>query len=85
MTDVPADMQRKLRIKGGVLVRAAEGAAASAGLQEGDIVLAVNDADVINAGQFAKVVGKLDKGKTVGLLVRRGDQTQWVAVQPSSK
>ncbi|MCJ9708110.1 DegQ family serine endoprotease [Bordetella hinzii] len=85
VTDVPADMQRKLRIKGGVLVRAAEGAAASAGLQEGDIVLAVNDADVINAGQFAKVVGKLDKGKTVGLLVRRGDQTQWVAVQPSSK
>ncbi|OZI74137.1 DegQ family serine endoprotease [Bordetella genomosp. 12] len=85
VTDVPADTQKKLRIKGGVLVRAAEGAAASAGLQEGDIVLAINDVDVVNAAQFAKAVGKLDKGKTVGLLVRRGDQSQWVAVQPSSK
>ncbi|AZY48623.1 DegQ family serine endoprotease [Bordetella avium] len=85
VVDVPADTQRKLRIKGGVQVRAVEGVAASAGLQAGDIVLAVNDTDVINAGQFAKVVDKLDKAKTVGLLVRRGDQTQWVAVQPASK
>jgi len=29
-------------------------------------------------------VAKLDKSRTVGLLVRRGDQTQWVAV-PASK
>ena len=76
-------MQRKLRIKGGVQVKAAEGAAAKAGLQEGDIVLAVNDSDVTSARQFAELVAKLDKSRSVGLLVRRGDQTQWVAVAPS--
>jgi len=80
VADVPADVQRKLRIKGGVVVRVAQGAAAQAGLQEGDVILAVNDHDVANAEQFGKLVAKLDKGKTVGLLVRRGDQAQWVAV-----
>lgn len=85
VVDVPAEAQSKLRIKGGVQVQRAEGLAAAAGLQEGDIVLVVNDSDITDAAQFAKVVAKLDKTKTVGLLVRRGDQTQWVAVQPSSK
>lgn len=84
VVDVPADVQKKLRIKGGVQVKVAEGAAAKAGLQEGDIVLALNDTDVTGAKQFAELVGKLDKGRAVGLLVRRGEQTQWVAV-PASK
>jgi len=84
VVDVPADVQKKLRIKGGVQVKVAEGAAAKAGLQEGDIVLALNDTDVTGAKQFAELVGKLDKARAAGLLVRRGDQTQWVAV-PASK
>ncbi|MGE8617759.1 MAG: Do family serine endopeptidase [Achromobacter spanius] len=84
VVDVPADVQKKLRIKGGVQVKAAEGAAGKAGLQEGDIVLALNDTDVTGAKQFGELVAKLDKSRTVGLLVRRGDQTQWVAV-PASK
>lgn len=81
VSDVPADMQRKLRIKGGVQVRVAKGPAAQAGVQENDVILAVNDSDITDAEQFGKLVAKLEKGKAVGLLVRRGDQTQWVAVQ----
>jgi len=80
VVDVPGDMQKKLRIKGGVQVKVAEGAASKAGLQEGDIVLALNDTDVTGAKQFGELVAKLDKSRAVGLLVRRGDQTQWVAV-----
>ncbi len=82
--DVPADVQKKLRIKGGVQVKVADGAAAKAGLQEGDIVLALNDTDVTGAKQFGELVAKLDKSRATGLLVRRGDQTQWVAV-PAGK
>ena len=77
VVDVPAEVQRKLRIKGGVQVKIAEGTAAKAGLQEGDIVLALNDTDVTGAKQFGELVAKLDKGRAVGLLVRRGEQTQW--------
>lgn len=82
--DVPADVQKKLRIKGGVQVKVADGAAGKAGLQEGDIVLALNDTDVTGAKQFGELVAKLDKSRATGLLVRRGDQTQWVAV-PAGK
>ena len=62
VVDVPAEVQRKLRIKGGVQVKIAEGTAAKAGLQEGDIVLALNDTDVTGAKQFGELVAKLDKG-----------------------
>lgn len=83
VVNVPNDVQRKLGIKGGVQVRAASGPADMAGLQAGDIVLAVNNTDVTDAKQFHTLVEKLPKGKAAGLLVRRGDQAQWVAVEPS--
>ena len=82
VVDVPADQLGKLHLKGGALVRGAKGLGADAGIQTGDIILAINNTDIANADAFAKVVAKLDKHKVVGLLVRRGDQTQWVAIQP---
>ena len=80
---VEPELQTKLRIKGGVKVTDAEAPASTAGIAEGDIILAANDSDITSPEQFAKVVAGLDKTRAVGLLVRRGDQTQWVAVQPA--
>lgn len=83
VVNVPDDVRSKLAIKGGVQVRTVSGPASSAGLQPGDIVLAVNNTDITDVKQFDKLVGKLPKGKAAGLLVRRGDQAQWLAVEPS--
>jgi serine protease Do len=80
---VEPELQTKLRIKGGVKVTDVEAPASSAGIAEGDIILAANDSDITSPEQFAKVVAGLDKTRPVGLMVRRGDQTQWVAVQPA--
>jgi serine protease Do len=80
---VSADAQKKLRIKGGVQVVSVEGPAATAGIAEGDIILAANDSDITSPEQFAKVVAGLDKSRPVGLMVRTGDQTRWVAVSPA--
>ncbi len=80
---VDAETRKELRIKGGVEVQSVEGAASAAGIAEGDIILAVNDTDVTSPEQFAKAVAALDKTRPVGLMVRRGDQTQWVAVKPA--
>ena len=80
---VDADTQTKLRIKGGVQVKTVEGLASSAGIAEGDIILAANDTDITSPEQFAKFVAGLDKSRPVGLMLRRGDQTQWVAVKPT--
>ncbi|HTJ99696.1 MAG TPA: DegQ family serine endoprotease [Bordetella sp.] len=79
---VPTATQSKLKIKGGVMVRASDGQAAQAGIQEGDIVLSVGDSDITTPEQFVQVAGKVDKAKPVPLLIRRGDQTTWVVVQP---
>lgn len=82
VVDVPADQLGKLHIKGGALVRAVTGLSADAGIQAGDIILAINHTDITSAETFAKAVAKLDKHKVVGVLVRRGGQVQWVAIQP---
>lgn len=81
ITPVKEDVQKKLRIKGGVQVTAVEAPASTAGVAEGDIILAVNDTDITTPVQFAKVVAALDQSRPVGLMVRTGDQTRWVAVR----
>lgn len=82
MTVVPvaADAQKKLRIKGGVQVTTVGAPASTAGIAEGDIILAANDTDITSPEQFAKVIDGLDASRPVGLMVRSGDQTRWVAV-----
>ncbi|MDN4016628.1 DegQ family serine endoprotease [Achromobacter panacis] len=80
---VAADAQKKLRIKGGVQVTSVSGPAATAGIAEGDIILAANDSDITSPEQFAKVIAGVDKSRPVGLMVRTGDQTRWVAVTPA--
>ena len=78
---VKEDVQKKLRIKGGVQVTAVQAPASTAGVAEGDIILAVNDTDITSPTQFAKVVAGLDQARPVGLMVRTGEQTRWVAVR----
>jgi serine protease Do len=81
---VSAEAQKKLRIKGGVQVTAVAAPASTVGIAEGDLILAVNNTDITSPEQFAKVVAGLDKTRPVGLMVRTGDQTRWVAV-PAAK
>ena len=59
-----------------------EGAAASAGLRAGDIVLGGNNTEVTGASQFNELVKGLDRSRTVVLLVRRGDNAQFVPIRP---
>ncbi len=79
------DARRKeLKIKGGVQVDAAAGAAARVGLKEGDVIVAVANKEVVDVAQFEAVVAKLELGKTVNMLVRRGEWAQYVLIRPDS-
>jgi len=80
---VPAEVRSALRIRGGVRVTQVSGPSESAGIEPGDIILALNNNDVENPKQFAALIGKLDSSRAVGLLVRRGNAARWVAVQPT--
>ncbi|MGI4849125.1 MAG: DegQ family serine endoprotease [Janthinobacterium lividum] len=82
VNDLTDGQKKELKLEAGVVVEAAEGAAARAGLRAGDIILRVNNTDAKDAKQFNAVVGKLEPKKTVLLLVRRGDSSQFVTLRP---
>jgi serine protease Do len=57
------------------------GAGARAGLRAGDVILAVNNDDVKGVEHLAQLLSKFEKGRTVALLVRRGDNTSFITVK----
>jgi serine protease Do len=80
VSDLGADAPRELR-DGAVVVESSDGLAGAAGIRPGDMILRVGDAKVKNAKAFKEIVGKLDLAKPIPLLVRRGDQTQWLVLR----
>jgi len=82
VSDLTEAQKKDLKLRGGVQVELAEGPAGRAGLQQGDIILRVGDADIANAKQFEEVVKALDPKRLVPILVRRGDATQFVPLRP---
>ena len=62
-------------MRGGVRVDAVEGAAARAGLREGDVILSVDNTEVTDSKQFATLASKVEKSRAVSVLVRRGERT----------
>ncbi len=82
VADIAAERKQQLRLRNGVAVESAEGAAARAGIRTGDIVMTLNNQEVTSARQFAELVAKLDRSRTAVLLVRRGDNAQFVPVRP---
>ncbi|MGY0197616.1 DegQ family serine endoprotease [Leptothrix sp. BB-4] len=85
LAELTAEQRTELKIKGGVKVEAvdASGAASKAGLREGDILLAIANTDITDLKQFEATAAKLDKGKPVNVLFRRGEWAQYVVVRPS--
>lgn len=79
---IPAPSDSKDKASGGVEVLQAEGAAALAGIEQGDIILRVNNSDIASPEQYAKAVAALGESDSAVLLVRRADQSQWVIVKP---
>lgn len=75
--------RKELGIRGGVNVDAVEGAAARAGLRQGDVILAIGAHDVSDSKQFVELAGKAAKERSVSVLVRRGDWTNYLVIRPA--
>jgi serine protease Do len=82
VSEIPADQKKALKLTNGVMVDAVEGPAARAGFQKGDIILRIGDTDITSAKQFDAVAQNVDPSKMVAVLVRRGDNTQFVPLRP---
>ncbi|HEV7731753.1 MAG TPA: DegQ family serine endoprotease [Candidatus Binatia bacterium] len=70
----------------GVVVTQVEpgGPAAEAGMRRGDVILEVNRAPVKDVAAYRKALKDAGAGKSVLFLVRRGDNTIFLAIKPAS-
>ncbi|HZW12758.1 MAG TPA: DegQ family serine endoprotease [Noviherbaspirillum sp.] len=85
VSDLSDAQKKELKIDGGVIVDAAEGPAARAGLRAGDVILQLNNNDVRDARQFNALVAKLEPKRMAVVLVRRGDASQFVPIRPNGQ
>ena len=83
VSDLSDAQKRELKLEGGAMVELADGPAGRAGLQQGDVIVRLNNTDIKDAKQFNALVAKLDPKKNALLLVRRGESSQFVLVRPT--
>jgi len=74
--------RQELHTAGRIVVEDTDGPAAIAGIQRGDVILAVNGAQVGTVGEFRKAVEAA--GSTVALLIQRGDAQIFVPLRVDS-
>jgi len=85
VSDLSDEQKKELNVEGGVVVDAVEGVAARAELEEGDVLLQLNNIEIKDAKQFNAAVAKLDPKKASVLLVRRDDSTRFISLRPTAK
>ncbi|OIR02881.1 putative periplasmic serine endoprotease DegP-like precursor [mine drainage metagenome] len=86
LKELTSQQKKKINGKNGLLVIEAQGAVAQAGVRRGDIVLGLNNTEVQSLEQFNKQLMSYAAGKTIALLVERGENTLYVPVKiPSVK
>lgn len=74
-----SDEKQQAGVDHGVLIEDASGPAAMAGVQSGDVLLAINGTPVRSVDQARSAVAR--SGKSVALLIQRGDDRIFVPVQ----
>ncbi len=83
LRELTPQQKKNLNGKTGLLVTESQGSAALAGIRRGDVVLGVNNNEVPTIERFNKVLAAIPNGKTVAVLVQRGDSTLYVPVKVS--
>jgi len=86
VSELSKEQQQELQVTGGLVVENVEGTAArAAGLQQGDVLLAIGNVQIRSLAQFNDFLKQVAKGRNVALLVRRGDNVLYVAIRLDEK
>ncbi len=85
LKELTPQQKKKLNGKNGLIVVEAQGPAAQAGIRRGDIILGLNNSELQSVEQFNKQIAGMASGKTVALLVQRGENTLYVPVKINGK
>jgi serine protease Do len=82
VVDLTDEQKMELETEHGVLVqRLAKGAAASSGVQKGDVILSINNEPIRSVEHFQELVDDLPGGKSVALLVQRNGGPTFLAMR----
>lgn len=84
LADLSEEQKKESKLKGGGRVDAALGRAASAGLREGDVIVAIANREVLSAKEAETVLTQQDKTKPIALQIRRGMRGDYVLIKPES-
>ncbi len=80
--ELSKEQQQELETRGGLLVEEVKGSAAhAAGLQPGDVLLAIGNIPIRSLRQFNEILKQVPRERNVALLVRRGDAASYVAIR----
>ena len=84
VSELTEALKKELKqLKGGVKVDAATESAARAGLREGDVIVAIANAEVTSVKEFEAAVSRADKSKPINVLFRRGEWAQYALIRPA--
>jgi serine protease Do len=79
VSELGAEQKKALKISSGVLVEDATGTAARAGIEAGDVILAVNNQEVNTPADLDRLLD--GERQRVALLVKRGDSAHYVSLR----
>jgi len=84
LSELSAAQKKELNLpKGGVRVEQVEGAAARAGLREGDVIAAINNEETGSLAAVESALAKLESSRPINVLFRRGDWSQYTLIRPT--
>ena len=83
LKELTVQQKKKLNGKNGLLVVESVGSAAQAGIRRGDVILGLNNSESQSVEQFNKQINAVAAGKTVAVLVQRGEATLYVPIKVS--
>jgi len=81
LKELTPQQKKKLNGKNGLLVVDSIGAAAQAGIRRGDVVLGLNNSESQSVDLFNKQINAVAVGKTIAVLVLRGENTLYVPIK----
>jgi len=81
VSDLTPQQKARLRVSHGVLVQSVSGPAERAGVQPGDVILAVNSEKVRDVAHFARLVKQNQDARVIALLIQRGRMTLFLPVR----
>jgi serine protease Do len=81
LKELTAEQKKKLNGKNGLLVMESVGSAAQAGIRRGDVILGLNNSESQSVEGFNKQINAVAAGKTVAVLVLRGENTLYVPIK----